>query len=339
MRTIARISACMILASVCAGCMQKHLLLVTQYPEGTQHVSEAVDVIRREFKAENVIVRLDVFNMDTLSHPTPMWRDGRGDMAVVRVNALRPEIVFVAGDDAARYFAQRLVNTPKRSVTSRRLIFLGIKGDPSSYGFSGATNVTGVREETPVRETFELMKKLAPSAATVGVLADTSLEGDAVVARIREASDLPLRVTTVKRAGTLAEWTTALKELQNAADVLCIASYGSVVEDPKVRDAIPAADLLSMTTAMNRLPDCAFRKEAVGPKGVLAAVSVPVAAQARLAARMAIRILYYSGKIERTPIATPTDRATSVSPERAAQLGIVLPAEFQPASPSEGGGQ
>ena len=328
MRTMVLASICILFAFVSVGCVQKHVLLVTQYPEGTARVDSIAEALKKNIRAENVTFRLSVFNMDTLSHPTPLWREGRADVAVVHANAFRPDLTVVAGDDAARYFAQRLVNTNKR------IIFLDVKGGPAEYGFVGASNVTGVRDEVQVRETFALMKELAPSARTVGVVADTSLEGDAVAAAIQNAADLPLNVVAVKRARTLPEWMAAVKGFQGSADILCIGSYGSVARDAAGNEAVPAAELLAMTAAENRLPDCSFREEAVGAKGVLAAVTVPIAEQAELAARMAVKILYYSARIGRLPIATSSKSTRTISPERAAQLGVRLPAEVP--SPAAG---
>jgi len=179
-----------------------------------------------------------------------------------------------------------------------------------------------------------MMKELVPTARTAAVLADQGIEGDVMVAQIRKAAGtLPIRVAEVRRAGTLEEWMAAVRDIQDKADVLCIASYDTVIADPAVRNAVPAADLLSMTSEANRLPDFSFWKEAVGPKGVMAAVTVPVTAQAEIAAKMAVKVLFYRAKIDRLRTETCTARNRIFSPERAAQLGIKPVLAMPPAEP------
>jgi len=333
---LALVAACALL--VCAGCAETRLLLVTQYADGDPRVEALSEGICGVFSAEATPYSLTVFNMGTLAHPTEIWRDEMGRAAVVQVRALEPDVVFAAGDDAARYFAQRLAGT------ATRIVFLDLKGNPADYfspspraagpvaepGPQGqakpkvARNVTGVREDVPVREAFSLIKKLVPQARGVAVLADNSLEADAVIRRIEAEEGLPVRVVSVRRAGTLEEWKAAILDLQDKADALCIAGYRSVLAEPGGREAVAPAELLRITAQENRLPDFTFWEEAVGPEGVLAAVAVPAAAQARQAAGMAARLLYYGEDIADIPIATCAQRKTLVNAQRAGELGLKL---------------
>jgi len=117
----------------------------------------------------------------------------------------------------------------------------------------------------------------------------------------------------------------AVSDLQDKADVLCIASYRTVVSDATGRDAIAPAELLKMTAEANRLPDFSFWKEAVGTHGVLAAMTVPITAQAEIAAQKAIRVMYYAEDISEIRITTGAQHATVISSERAALLGVSVP--------------
>lgn len=321
MKRVILVLVCALLAATCVGCIHKQMLLVTPYPDGTGRVGEIAEALDSGVRGQQFSATLNVFNMNSTGHPTDIWREQMRRMAVVRANALRPGVIFVAGDDAARFFAQGFLARPYN------FIFLGVKGDPAEYGFTKALNVTGVREEVPVREAFSLMKRLVPSTRGVGVIADASLEGDAVVQRIQRAADLPIRVVAVRRARTLPEWMAAVSDLQTKADALCIASYRSVLPDEKAREAIAPAELLRMTAEANKLPDFSFWPDAVGLNGVLAAVTVPADAQARIAAKMAIRVMYLDVKTSDIRITSCNARATKISRERAAKLGITIPVD------------
>lgn len=308
-----------IMLAFSVGCSTKRLLLVTQYEAGSERVEAIKQSIVNRFKAEGASYRLTIFDMDTLSHPTDTWREEMGHMAVIRVHDHDPDVVFVAGDDAARYFAQRLVNRPWR------FIFLDVKGDPADYLFTVSVNATGVREKVAVEETFDLIRNLVPSARRVAVLADRSLEGNAVVDQIKAVRDSELHVV-IKRAATLAEWLAAVQAVQDEADVLIVASCSSVLLGRNATEAVSRAELLQLTSRLNRLPDFSFWKEAVGPEGVMAAVWVPVAAQADLAGEMAVRMLFYDADISRIRIVSSKKRATAVDLERAKKFGVAVPA-------------
>ena len=318
MKTLLRSVACVALLLACIGCAQKRILLVSQYGPGHPCTVAVEDTLRQALQKENMAPPIRTFDINTLGHPTEMWRDEMGRMAVVRAQAWNPSVIVAVGDEAARYFVQRLAGT------SRRFVFVGLKGDPADYKFGNALNVTGVREDVPVHEAFALMKDLVPSARRVAVLADAGLDGDAVVRRIQAAGTLPLEVSVVKRAQTIEQWLAAVQEVQTQADLLCLASYEAVIADPAVNDALPGDEVLRRTAQANRLPDFSFRADAVGPEGVMAAVTCPIEKQAEIAASMAIGVMYYFKDIGRMRVETCTAREEAVSPERAAQLGITL---------------
>ena len=322
MKSVGIAAALSVLLLVATGCSHKCLLLVTQYSDDSPRVARMKEAIAGRFKAAGIAHDLFVFNMDTRGRPTDIWREEMGHMAVVRVDAFDPDVVFVAGDDAARYFAQRLVNRPWRFV------FFDVKGDPSEYLFTVSTNVTGVRELVPVREMFDLIKALLPKARRVGIIADRSLEGDAVVKQVLAARDADLSVAEVIRAGTLDEWLEGVRRLQTGADVLIIASCGSVLSEPNGERAVPEAELLRRTASVNQLPDFSFSHDAARVGSVLAAVTVPIAAQADLAAEMGVRAVGYGADVFDIRITSSRARARTISMDRARQLGIAVPPAF-----------
>jgi ABC-type uncharacterized transport system substrate-binding protein len=127
---------------------------------------------------------------------------------------------------------------------------------------------------------------------------------------------------------------TAIKDVQDQADVLVIASYSEVLKDATSSTMVPAPEILLATSRANKLPDFSFWKDAVGANGVLGAVTAPISTQARMAARIASMVLYYGEDFRDEPITACDDRATITNADRAMQLGIRLPdAEYVPAAP------
>lgn len=319
MKRISRLVVVLILACAAAGCARKQLLLVTEYGNESPRVKEMERAIAGRFKAEGVSHHLVVFNMDIRGRPTDVRREEMGNMAVIRVDSYDPDAVFVAGDDAARYFAQRLVNRPWR------FFFFDVKGRPEDYLFTASTNVTGVRERVPVGEMFDLIKRLAPDATRVGAISGQSLEGRGVLDEVILAKDETLKVERVIRARTLDEWMAGVRSLQNDADVLLIASTAGVLRSAGSFEAVPDAELRELTAVANGLPSFTFDEFGVGPKMAMAGVVAPVAAQARLAAEMAIRTVEYGADVMDIRIVPARRTEVLVSTERAAALGVTVP--------------
>jgi ABC-type uncharacterized transport system substrate-binding protein len=326
MRKALALVICAVVVACLSGCAAKTLLLVTEYPDGSPRVAEMEKAITRVFRFENMPFDLVVYNMDVSARDSDIWREQVGHNAMMRVLAFKPTLTFVAGDEAAKYFAQRMVDQP------RKMIYLDIEAPPSTYKLTSSRFVTGVVEETPVREAFQLMRDLLPQARGVAVLSDKSLEGNAVVAKIRLMGELPIPVVDIRQVDTLGDWMAAIQDLQGKADALCVVSYHALLKNAEGPETVPAAEVMALTSKINRLPDFSFRKEAVGADGVMAAVAVPAGTQAVLAARMAVRALYYGDKIGDMRPAVCSQYETITSPERAAQLGVTLPAA-QPAGP------
>jgi hypothetical protein len=340
MKRTVSFAAAALLACSFVGCAPKSLLLVTQYSNDSPRVTEAVAAIKMRMGGENVPFSLTVCNTDMVGQESQIWRTEMSRVAVANLNAAEPCMVFVQGDLAAREFA------PKAIELGQKVIFFDVMADPAAYKLNDPTRATGIIAPAPVAELFALMKQIVPSARGAAVLADKSIVGDAVVAQIEQAHDLPIKVVQVKRAGTMDEWMTAVKEAQDQADVLVIASYSEVLRDAKGSATVPAPEILLATSRANKLPDFSFWKDAVGANGVLGAVTVPISTQARLAARVAAMVLYYGEDFREEPIKTCDEmahtvgltagevRATVTNADRAMQLGVRLPeVESAPAAP------
>jgi ABC-type uncharacterized transport system substrate-binding protein len=308
-----------LLACSFVGCAPKSLLLVTQYSPDSPRVGEADVSIRKRMGGENQPFALTVCYTNMARQESEVWRAEMSRVAVAYLHASDPSIVFVQGDLVAREFA------PKAIELSKKVIFFDIAGEPAAYNLTDPAHATGITAPAPVAALFALMKQIVPSARGAAVLADKSIEGDAIVAQIDRAPDLPIKVVQIKRAGTMDEWMTAVKDVQSDADVLVIASYSEVLRDATGAATVPAPEILLATSRANKLPDFSFSKEAVGPNGVLGAVSVSISAQARLAARIAAMVLYYGEDFRDEPIRACEDLVTTTSAERAAQLGVKLP--------------
>ena len=320
MKRVLTLAALAMLLAVPVGCTAHRALLVTQYPAGASRVEDIQKAIVNRFDADNMSYRLTIFGMDTIGHPTETWRTQMTDMAMMRVETYNPDVVFLAGDDTASLLAEKLVNR------AWRVIFLDVKADPAGYLLAAKLNVTGVHNPAPVAESFALIRKLLPSARRVAVIADESPEGNAVVKQVASASSSELKVVAVKQASVRADWLAAIESVQDRADVLIVGAYRHVRAEQYAPDNLPAEEVLRLTAKANSLPDFAFDKDATAPGCLMAAVTAPLAAQADLAAEMALRMLLYGADISSVRPNETRMRRTIVNLNRANEFNIAVPA-------------
>jgi len=275
MKRVATLWALLMLVAVTAGCSTRKALLLTQYSSGSARVEDMKTAIVNRFDSENIPYYLTIFNMDTAGHRAESWRKDMAHMAMMRVETYNPDVVFLAGDDVAALMAERLVNK------QWRVVFFDVKGHPADYLLAAKLNVTGVRERVPVRETFDLIKRLVPGAERVAVLADESYEGNAVISQIAEVNHPGVKVVAVRQASVLDEWLAAVKSLQEKADALIVGPCQHVRRDAQGERNMRAEEVLQLTAKANRLPDFGFSKEAAQPGALMAAVTVRYQSQPR----------------------------------------------------------
>lgn len=308
-------------ALVLTGCTTRRVYLVTEYAPGSPEATRIEQAIRDELAREQKPIYFYAEHMNTLGQPNDIMREHVADATVTRVRGFKgmPDAIIIAGDDAAKYFAQPILDY------RTRFIYMDLKGSPAAYGLEGRQNVTGIPAQVPVAQAFARMKALAPQAKTVGVLADKSLEADAILAQIAATPNLPMAVVT-RQAGTLDEWMAALRELQDQADVLCVASYSSVLAKPDDLNALTPEDVLTSTAQFNtKLPDFAFCQDAVSPAGVMLGVYVPQDVQARIATAAAVNSVLVGMPINMVPMGAP-GVAEKFSPEKAQKFGYAAEA-------------
>jgi len=326
MYRLSGIAACFTVALL-AGCAQREVMIITPYAPDSPRSAEIERTIATRFDREWAPVKLRVFHMNTQSRPTEVWSEEMGRLAAMHVRAFRPTLVFLAGDDAARYTGRELVNRPYP------VVFFDVKANPADYLLTPTSNVTGVRATPPVTDMFNLIKALLPQAKRLAVLSDGSLEGDAIAAAVRTTRDPVLSVVMVRRAGCLADWLAAVREAQDRADALILAGYSSVLREPFGQHAVPEDELLKATAQAGRLPKFAFRAPTGEATGLVGVVEVPLSAQTIQAATAAVRMLLYGATMQEILIASCPARSVHVNMPLAKELGIVVPARYRRPSP------
>jgi ABC-type uncharacterized transport system substrate-binding protein len=151
---------------------------------------------------------------------------GRAKEAYEEYKVFMPDGVIVSDDDAQSMF---LVPYLKDRV-STPVMFCGVNAEPEAYGYP-ASNVSGVLEREPMKESLLFLKQLVPSVGTFGLVIEKSPTGMAVQKQLEEEADqYPVRFIGTRMAHTMEEAVTAVKEFRDSCDALIYITMEGITD-------------------------------------------------------------------------------------------------------------
>lgn len=215
--------------------------------------------------------------------------------------------------------AQSLAN-----ASSQIPIVLGAVTDPEASNLVASNeepggNITGVSDETPIQEQFELIQEILPEAKSIGILYSSSEDNSIVqgekAAEIAKEMGFETITMTVSSTNDVSQIGSALASQVDAiwvpTDNTVASAMNTLVEaaDAEGIPIIPAVDTMV-------------------EQGGLATVGLNQYELGKLTGEMAAAIL--DGKIDpaTTPIQYLEQGDIFVNPEKAEELGITLPQQM-----------
>lgn len=101
------------------------------------------------------------FYMDTERHSWPKYRESIGHTARRFIEQWQPDVVLAVDDDAQEYVMKYFVNHPHI-----RIVFAGVNGELTSYGYDQATNVTGILKRKELQAIKDALLSMTISQPT-----------------------------------------------------------------------------------------------------------------------------------------------------------------------------
>jgi ABC-type uncharacterized transport system substrate-binding protein len=239
-----------------------------------------------------------------------------------RIEALKP-LVVITVDDAAQVY---LAAPHLKDRASPQVIFCGVNAPLKKYGFP-ARNVSGVRERWHFRQSFSLLKEIAPRARRVVFLTDESESSFYVLADLKEDRRLggafALPQVTVEQVGTYQQWQRKVLASQTQADFLAMGIYLSL-RDERTGKVVSADTVNAWTKKANKLPTIGFA-DYVLEHGQLCGVIESGQEQGAVAGSMARHVLERGVAAGSLPVRINQKGVVVVNLKTAESLGIVLP--------------
>lgn len=181
------------------------------------------------------------------------------------------------------------------------------------------TNVTGTTDMNPIKDQFELLKKLVPAAKKVGIIFNAGEVNSQVQVDIAKqvAKDLGLEISEATVA-TSADVLQAAQSFINKVDAIYVPTDNTVVS---------AAQSVVQVTNKNKIPLIAGESSVVDAGG-LATIGINYGNLGKQTGEMALKVLKGS-KPQDMPIENQKDFDVVINQDTAKLLGIEIPQELQ----------
>lgn len=215
--------ACLVLVGLAqsAAAAQYKVLVVMSYEEDylwCQEIKQGVDSVLGQ------IAEIRYFYMNTKKDLAGGPK--KAEEAYALYQSFQPDGVITADDNAQAMFVVPFLKDKVKTP----IMFNAVNADPSKYGFP-ATNVSGILESEPMRESFSLAKQLVPAMQTFGAVLRDDATGRAVLAQIeREQSTFPIKFVGVKWPKTLDELMAMTEEFKSSVDALYYSTFQGLLD-------------------------------------------------------------------------------------------------------------
>ncbi len=262
-------------------------------------------------------VEYQVFQLDMKRRTDDAWKKQISREARELIESFQPDLVYTSDDYAQEYVVKHYVNQ------KLPFVFSGVNADPSLYGFSGGSNVTGVLEEEHFVESVKLLKQIAPSVKKIAIIYDDDPTWPPVLARMKQAlPQLPdIEITSWDLIHTFAQFKKRLAELQKEVDAIGFLGIFSF-KDEKGKN-VSYKTVCRWVLDHSNLPDFSFFADRIS-YGTLCTVNVSEDKQGYAAGLIARGILLEGRSPASYPMKPTVKGVPMINLLRAKKLGLKI---------------
>lgn len=192
--------------------------------------------------------------MDTKRHQDVAFKIRAGMLALRQIEAFHPKVIIAVDDDAQKYAVMKYANDPNISI-----VFAGINGGVTQYGYDHASNVTGIYERKPLRNLRDALvamhyrdgKPLGRRIAHIGDESSSVIEDSKII----ETMDWsPFRLVSSRHVSTFDEWKKAVMDASRGADVIVISNYHKILRKKGDKLPVPHSEVMKWTEEHSKVP-------------------------------------------------------------------------------------
>jgi hypothetical protein len=273
--------------------------------------------------------------MDAKRHP---WKDylvGAGTQAGAMIREWRPDVIIGMDDEAHAYAVKNYANDPHIQI-----VFAGINGEVTPYGYDKATNATGIFERFPLDAVRDAVLDAAGSEPRTRPIRLMSLCDQSEAAEMDEqflrAFDWkPLELANSRAVRTFPQWQGAIRLAEGHADYILLGNYRQLARSLEDRTLVPARDVVEWTEANTKVPVIGL-KQSYAEEGGMLTIAASGYEQGETAARMAVSLIDEGKRPKELPFAYPRMFLVSMRGSLLKARNIKLPSLYEAAARAAG---
>lgn len=227
------------------------------------------------------------YYMNTLNRQKERNKVNSGVAAVNIIEDFKPQIIVAVGEEAQEYVAKKYTNVP-----DIKIVYAKIK-KPSLYGYLDAKNITGVREQFPLKGVEKVLLDLTPKKKLkLASLGDqtTLMAGDDSF--IIDHSWPPHILKDSILVNNFDEWKKAVKKLNKMKEVdfILVSNYRNIQVSAADSKILYHKDIMSWTIKNSEIPVIGLY-ETNSKDGVPISISTSSYTEGQTAAKLVLEII------------------------------------------------
>ncbi len=185
------------------------------------HWAQGVDAGIRRILDDKFQYVVRWFYLDTERHPWSSYRDTISQSAHRLIDQWQPDVVLAVDDDAQQYVMKRYVGSSRIQI-----VFAGVSGTLDDYGYTQATNVTGIMQRRELSALRDAIASIAVAHPGVVEPARVTTKAEVVEhAKVTQNNEPPLRaevshatcVWNTLGSRSFLQWQGMMREVADAA--------------------------------------------------------------------------------------------------------------------------
>jgi len=191
------------------------------------------------------------YYMNTLNRQKERNKVGSGVSAVGIIEDFKPQVIVAVGEEAQEYVTKKYINHPEIKV-----VYAKIKR-PELYGYETAKNITGVREQFPLKEVKNVLLDLSPKKRLkLASIGDQTTLMSADDNFIIEHSWDPHVITDSLMVKDFDEWKKAIRKLNKMKEVdfILVSNYRNIKASSDSQKVLYHKDVIAWTIENSEIP-------------------------------------------------------------------------------------
>ncbi|MBF0467755.1 MAG: hypothetical protein HQK61_02555 [Desulfamplus sp.] len=271
------------------------ILIMHSYHTDYPWVIQIDEGIRRIFEGHRDIT-LRHYYMDLKNHTSDDFKRTAASTAHLTIKNWKPDLLVISDDVGQALVGSKYLNDPAIKV-----VFCGVNGDASVYGYDKADNTTGILERKPlsaIRETLMMIAQARgfrpddPGAKKPKVVfvCDESASVTAELPGLDTFDWQPLEWLEPVRADNFEQWKKAIKEVNEYADLVLVSDYREFRLPTGEKEPVSPSEIMAWTEANSKIPILGMSLINVSDGGMIS-VFTSGYEQGEVAGRMALDIV------------------------------------------------